>query len=93
MSQENVDVVRAAVEAYQQPEVLALLASGDLDLELFDPQIEWDASRLEDLIPDLAEVYWGHEACEPIGDDGSTRGRTLSSRFRTCATRVTRYWC
>jgi hypothetical protein len=29
MSAENVELVRTAVEAYQHPEVLALLASGD----------------------------------------------------------------
>jgi ketosteroid isomerase-like protein len=61
MSQENVELVRAAVEAYHHPEVLALLASGDIDFELFDPEIEWDASRLSDLIPDLAGVYRGHD--------------------------------
>ena len=64
MSQENVELVRAAVEAYQHPEVLALLASGELDFELFDPDIEWDASRLADLIPDLAGVYRGHEGVQ-----------------------------
>ena len=36
---------------YQHPEGVALLASGDLDLDLIDPEIEWDASRLTDLIP------------------------------------------
>ena len=61
MSQENVEIVRAAMAVYKHPEGIALLASGDLDFELFDPEIEWDASRLEDMIPDLAGVYWGHE--------------------------------
>jgi ketosteroid isomerase-like protein len=61
VSKENVELVRAAVEAYQRPEMIALLASGELDFELFDPEIEWDASRLGDMIPDLAGVYWGHE--------------------------------
>jgi ketosteroid isomerase-like protein len=61
MSQENVEIVRAAVALYQHPEGVALLASGDLDFELIDPEIEWDASQLADMIPDLAEVYWGHE--------------------------------
>ena len=55
------DLVRSAVEAYHNPDVLALLATGDLDFELFDPDIEWDASRLADLIPDLAGIYKGHE--------------------------------
>ena len=61
MSQENVEFVRAAMAVYQHPEGIALLASGTLDFELIDPEIEWDASRLMDLIPDLAEVYRGHE--------------------------------
>jgi ketosteroid isomerase-like protein len=61
MSQENVEIVRATMEAYRNPEVMALLASGELDLSLADPEIEWDASRLETMIPDLAEVYRGHE--------------------------------
>jgi ketosteroid isomerase-like protein len=61
MSHQNVELVRALLEAYQQPEIMALLASGELDLALVDPQVEWDASRLGDMIPDLAEVYFGHE--------------------------------
>jgi ketosteroid isomerase-like protein len=61
MSQENVDIVRAVMAVYKNPEGVALLASGDLDFTLIDPEIEWDASRLADMIPDLAEVYWGHE--------------------------------
>jgi ketosteroid isomerase-like protein len=61
MSQENVEIVRAAMAVYQHPEGMALLASGDIDLGLFDPDIEWDASRLEEMIPDLAEVYRGHD--------------------------------
>src|SRR5436190_23339347 len=40
---------------------MALRASGELDLGWVDPEIEWDASRLDELIPDLAGVYWGHE--------------------------------
>ena len=61
MSQENVEIVRGVMEAYRNPELMALLASGDLDLGWVDPEIEWDASRLDEMIPDLAEVYWGHE--------------------------------
>jgi ketosteroid isomerase-like protein len=61
MSQENVEIVRAATAVAQKPEGLAALASGDFDFAALDPEIEWDASRLADLIPDLAEVYWGHE--------------------------------
>jgi ketosteroid isomerase-like protein len=61
MSRENVEVVRAVMEAYQQPEMMAALVDGELDLELADPQIEWDASRLTEMLPDLAEIYRGHE--------------------------------
>jgi len=49
------------MEAYQQPEMMAALVDGELDLELADPQIEWDASRLTEMLPDLAEIYRGHE--------------------------------
>jgi ketosteroid isomerase-like protein len=61
MSQENVELIRAILEAYRNPELVALLASGELDLSWVDPEIEWDASRLTEMIPDLAEVYHGHE--------------------------------
>jgi hypothetical protein len=46
VSQENVELIRAVLEAYQQPEVMALLASGELDLAIVDPAVEWDASQL-----------------------------------------------
>jgi ketosteroid isomerase-like protein len=61
VSRENVELIRSAVEGYRNPDVLALLASGDLDFELIDVNIEWDASRASELVPDLAGVYWGHE--------------------------------
>src|SRR5438552_125266 len=58
----NVKVIRAVSEALQNREALALLASGEVDLELFDPEIEWDVSGVRDWMPsDLADVYWGHE--------------------------------
>jgi len=60
VSQENVELVRAVV-LYESPEGIALLASGDLDLSAVDPDIEWDASRLTDMIPDLAGVFRGHD--------------------------------
>ena len=61
MSGENVELIRSAVEAYRNPDVLAALANGDLDFQLIDANVEWDASRAADLVPDLAGVYWGHE--------------------------------
>jgi ketosteroid isomerase-like protein len=48
-------------EALQNPETLALLASGDLDFGLFDPDIEWDARGTASVVSDPAEVYRGHE--------------------------------
>jgi ketosteroid isomerase-like protein len=62
MSQANAQTIRALVETLQNREALALLASRDVDLELLDPEIEWDTSGLEGVIPsDTAEVYRGHE--------------------------------
>ena len=61
MSQANVEMVRATLAAYQHPDTIAALARGELDLSLADPDVEWDASRLSDMIPDLAGVYRGHD--------------------------------
>lgn len=61
MSQENVDLIGALMEAYRNPDVMSALASGELDLSLVDPEVEWDASRISEMIPDLAGVYRGHE--------------------------------
>jgi ketosteroid isomerase-like protein len=54
-------MVRATLAAYQDPDTIAALARGELDLSLADPDVEWDASRLSDMIPDLAGVYRGHD--------------------------------
>jgi len=61
MSQENVEIVRAATAAAKTPEGIAALASSDFDFAMLDPEIEWDASQAGDLVPDLAAVYWGHD--------------------------------
>src|SRR6476661_5745446 len=61
MSEENVEIVRAAIAVYQHPEGIELLARGDLNFDLIDPDVEWDASRIGDLVPDMADVYCGHE--------------------------------
>jgi ketosteroid isomerase-like protein len=61
MSRENVEIVRAATEAVKNPEAIERLAHGELDFAFIDPAIEWDATGLTDLVPDLAEVYWGHQ--------------------------------
>jgi ketosteroid isomerase-like protein len=61
VSQANVELVRVAVEAYKNPAMISALARGELDLQLVDPDIEWDASRLTEMVPDLAGVYRGHD--------------------------------
>jgi len=61
VSQENVEIVRAATEAVKNPEGVAQLAHGELDFTFIDPEIEWDSRGASDLVPDLADVYWGHE--------------------------------
>ena len=59
--EENTAIVRTVVEAYRSPEVMKQVADGDLDLSWVDPEIEWDATQIDELIPDLAEIYRGHE--------------------------------
>jgi ketosteroid isomerase-like protein len=56
-----VEIVRAATAVAQSSAGVAALASGDFDFEVLDPEIEWDASQAGDLVPDLADVYRGHE--------------------------------
>ena len=54
MSQENVEVVRQVFEAS---------ARGDRDavLALYDPDVEWDASRTQPGLGEFADVVHGHE--------------------------------
>jgi ketosteroid isomerase-like protein len=54
MSQENVEIVRSLAEGFQHRQ-------HERAFEFYDPEIEWDASNLRELIPDLAGVYRGHE--------------------------------
>ena len=61
MSQENVELVRAATEAAKTPEAIERLAHGEFDFSFIDAEIEWDATGIGDVVPDLADVYWGHE--------------------------------
>jgi ketosteroid isomerase-like protein len=61
VSQEYVEIVRAATEAGNNPEGVARLARGDFDFTFIDPEIEWDATGARDLVPDLADVYRGYE--------------------------------
>ena len=79
------ELVRAAVEAYQRPEMVAALASGDLDFEMFDPDIEWDASRLREMIPDLAGIYRGHEGVRTYWRSAMRRSLTMCECVRLAA--------
>ena len=53
MSQENVDVVREAVDAYNRRDLEALM-------EVHDPGVEWHPA-IQALLGGEAAVYWGHE--------------------------------
>jgi ketosteroid isomerase-like protein len=57
MSQENVEVVLSMTEAFQRRDREALERSFDP----LDPEVEWDASRLADVVPDIAGVFQGHD--------------------------------
>jgi ketosteroid isomerase-like protein len=52
MSQQNVELVRAAFESF-------LAGSTTFGVDLLDPEVEWDASEIP--APDIAEVYRGPE--------------------------------
>ena len=54
MSRENVEIVRDLLVGFQRRDP-------GRAFEVYDPDIEWDASGFEELIPDLAGVYRGHE--------------------------------
>jgi ketosteroid isomerase-like protein len=54
VSQKNVEIVRKLAEGFQRRQ-------HERAFEFYDPEIEWDASNLHELIPDLAGVYRGHE--------------------------------
>ena len=52
MSQENVELVRAAFEKF-------LAGRSDFGAELLDPEVEWDATGIP--VPDISDVYRGPE--------------------------------
>ena len=54
MSQENVEIVRRLLTDVQQRD-------HERAFEYYDPEIEWDATRMAETIPDLAGIYHGHE--------------------------------
>jgi ketosteroid isomerase-like protein len=53
MSRENVELVRDLAQAFQRRE-------HERVFEFYDPEIEWDASRMEAVVPDMGGVYRGH---------------------------------
>jgi ketosteroid isomerase-like protein len=55
MSQENVEIVRELLEAFQRRD-------HERAFDFYDPDIEWDGSRLGEVgLGDLSGVYRGHE--------------------------------
>ena len=54
MSEENVELVRELLEAFARRD-------HEQVFDFYDRDIEWDASHGNDLVPDLAGVYRGHE--------------------------------
>ena len=54
MSKENVELVRTLTEAWQRRDQ-------EETLDFVDPDVEWDATRLSETIPDVAGVYQGHD--------------------------------
>ncbi len=53
MSLENIQIVEMLLEKFK---------AGDHDVfEHYDPEIEWDATRSGDHVPEIAGVYHGHE--------------------------------
>jgi ketosteroid isomerase-like protein len=57
MSQENVEVVRSITEAFQRRDREA----NERSFDALDPEVEWDASRLAEVVPDIAGVFRGHD--------------------------------
>jgi ketosteroid isomerase-like protein len=54
MSEENVETVRRLLAGFQRRD-------HERAFDFYSPDIEWDASRIAETIPDLAGVYHGHE--------------------------------
>lgn len=54
MSEENVELVRGLLDAFARRD-------HEYAFEFYDPDIEWDATRMSELIPDIAGLYRGHE--------------------------------
>jgi ketosteroid isomerase-like protein len=67
MSRESVEVVRQVFEASARHDAEAVLA-------LYDPQVEWDASRTQPGLGEFADVDRGHEGLRRSSARGGRRG-------------------
>jgi ketosteroid isomerase-like protein len=54
MSRENVAIVRELLEGFARRD-------HERAFDFYDPEIEWDATGLDERLPDLAGVYHGHD--------------------------------
>jgi hypothetical protein len=77
MSQENVEVVRAWMEAWLRGDREQLAAS----IDSLDPEIEWDASRVAEVVPDLAGVFHGREGVQSFWRRWLSSWRDLTFKF------------
>jgi ketosteroid isomerase-like protein len=59
VSQENVEMVREIVEAFRRRDSSATF-------ELFHSDVEWDTTRMETVVPDLAGIHRGPEATREL---------------------------
>jgi ketosteroid isomerase-like protein len=53
MSEEKVEIVRSLAEGFQHRQ-------HERAFEYYDPEIEWDASQIAQVNPDVAGIYHGH---------------------------------
>ena len=54
MSQENVEFVRRVIDAHEHGDFEAVFAA-------YDPNVEWDVTRIQVPVSDLQPIYHGHE--------------------------------
>ena len=54
MSQENVEIVRKLLTDFRHRD-------HERAFEYYDPEIEWDATSVAEMVPDLAAIYRGHD--------------------------------
>jgi hypothetical protein len=72
MAEADVEIVRTMIEAFRRRD-------NETVESLMSPEIEWDATRMAGVLPDLAGGYSGPEARGNSGEPGCRRGRRLSS--------------